>query len=271
MEARAPLPATDSHFHGAEFDVRRLSGAVATRIVHPGAQSIAEHRHDWPVLTFYRMGSYRERGEAGEITMFGPSVIFHPAGAPHADEISDRGLETLAIEFDPDWLAGGPGLARRSCYWAGGCAALASHSLVALWLSPTSSAEALRNATAAFLEKAFAAGAPPEPAWLARVDAAVDEQSAEVADLARRLDLHPAWLTRVYRAARGEGLHHALRRRRVEDAVSLIRFGPEGLAEAAAAAGFCDQSHMNRAFQAVLGRTPGEIRAEAGRLGRFAA
>lgn len=275
MQARRPSPAPkgqiDGHFHGAEFDVRRLSGATAVRIVHPGAQSIAEHRHGWPVLSFYRMGAYRERGEAGEIALCGPSVVFHPAGAPHADEIGERGLETLVVEFDPDWLAGRPGLARRSCYWSGGPAALASHSLAALWLSPSADPEALRTATAAFLERAFAAEAPPQPAWLDAIDEAVDLEAATVAGLSRRLELHPAWLARVYRAARGEGLHHTLRRRRVEAAVRAIRSGSDGLAEIAAGAGFCDQSHMNRAFQAVLGRTPGDIRREAARLGQFAA
>ena len=75
----------------------------------------------------------------------------------------------------------------------------------------------------------------------------------------------------VYRAARGEGMHQPLRRRRVEDAVRLIRSSGAGLADVAVDAGFCDQSHMNRAFQAVLGRTPGEVRAEAAQLERFAA
>ena len=269
MQARDPIPA-DSHFHGAEFDVRRLDGATATRIVHPGAQSIAEHRHDWPVLSFYRMGAYRERGEAGEIALGGPSVVFHPAGAPHADEIGDRGLETLVVEFDPAWLDAR--LAQRSCYWSGGPAALASHALAALWLAQDASADALRVATSAFLTRAFRAEEPPQPAWLAAVDEAVEaEARADVAGLADRLELHPAWLARVYRAARGEGLHHTLRRRRVEAAVRLIRAGEAGLAEVADAAGFCDQSHMNRAFQAVLGRTPGDVRTETARLARFAA
>jgi len=53
--------------------------------------------------------------------------------------------------------------------------------------------------------------------------------------------------------------------------VRLIRNRQGGLAEIAVEAGFCDQSHMNRAFQAVLGCTPGEVRTEAARLARFAA
>jgi AraC family transcriptional regulator len=266
----APVRPSDGHFHGAEFDVRRLSGAVATRIVHPGAQSIAEHRHDWPVLSFYRMGAYRERGEMGEIALCGPSVVFHPSGAPHADEIGDRGLETLVIEFDPDWLEAG--LSRRSCYWSGGGVALEASGVAALWQSPDATPEFLGQTTGDFLRRAFAAEAPPKPAWLSMVDTAVEQaECIDAASLAGRLELHPAWLARVYRGARGEGLHHTLRRRRVEDAVRMIRSGSGGFAETAAAVGFCDQSHMNRAFQAVLGRTPGDIRREAGRLGRFAA
>lgn len=269
MTARRPAAQPPRHFHGAEFDVRRLDGAVATRIVHPGAQSIAEHTHDWPVLSFYRMGAYRERGEAGEVALCGPSVVFHPAGAPHADEIGARGLETLVLEFDPAWL--GEALSRRSCYWSGGAAALDAPALATLWLSPDARPAQLKAATGRFLARAFAAATPPQPAWLGAVDAAVEDQAADVEHLSRRLELHPAWLARVYRAARGEGLHHTLRRRRVEDAVRLIRAGAEGLADIALDAGFCDQSHMNRAFQAVLGRTPGAVRAEAARLDRFAA
>jgi AraC family transcriptional regulator len=262
LSARRPARPPGRHFHGAEFPLRRLDGATATRIVHPGAQSIAEHRHDWPVLSFYRMGAYRERGDAGEIALCGPSVIFHPAGAPHADEIGERGLETLVVEFDPAWLDGEP-MARRSCYWSGGPVALAAPALARLWLSGATSAEVLRRRTGQFLRRAFAAATPPRPAWLARIDAAMEAAEPAVSDLARALDLHPAWLARTYRAARGEGLRHTLRRRRVEAAVGLIRSGPSGLAEIAAEAGFCDQSHMNRAFHAVLGRTPGEVRAEA--------
>ncbi len=250
--------------------MRQLSGASATRIVHPGPQSIAEHRHDWPVLAFYRMGAYREFGEGGEIELRGPSVVFHPAGASHADEINERGLETLSVEFDPAWL-GGTVLARRSCYWSGGAAALDAPALAALWLTPCAAPERLKAATSDFLARAFAAEAPPSPRWLETVDAAISEANADMRALSQRLALHPAWLTRVYRAARGEGLHHTLRRHRVEDAVRLIRSGGQGLADVAADAGFCDQSHMNRAFQAVLGRTPGEVRAEAALLERFAA
>ncbi len=46
----------------------------------------------------------------------------------------------------------------------------------------------------------------------------------------------------------------------------LLREDASTLADVAAASGFCDQSHMNRAFRAVLGRTPVQVRGEAALL-----
>ena len=81
-------------------------------------------------------------------------------------------------------------------------------------------------------------------------------------EIARRLDLHPAWLARAYRHFRGEGLGETARRHRVEQATALLRRTDLPLAEIAHDAGFCDQSHMNRCFAAVLGRTPAIVRTE---------
>jgi AraC-like DNA-binding protein len=80
------------------------------------------------------------------------------------------------------------------------------------------------------------------------------------------LSLHPAWLARAYRAWRGEGIAETVRRRLVERAVLKLRSGGASLADVAAECGFCDQSHMNRAFRSVLGRTPLEVRREAALL-----
>lgn len=265
MTMRAPSGAP-SGFHGAEFPVRSVGGAAAVRVVHPGEQRIEAHRHDWPVLSLYRLGAYREEGEGGERLLEGPSVILHPAGAAHADVISDRGLETLVIGFDPSWLKAAPRLDRgRSYYWTGGMPSLLSARLARLWLDPRAAPDRLRQATADFLTAAVAAEAPVAPPWLSRADALVAGGEADAQTISRRLDLHPAWLARTYRAFHGEGVREAVRRRRIEKVLSAVRQGGATLAQAAVDAGFCDQSHMNRAFRAVLGRTPLEaIRDRAG-------
>jgi transcriptional regulator GlxA family with amidase domain len=50
----------------------------------------------------------------------------------------------------------------------------------------------------------------------------------------------------------------------------MLRARADTLAGVAADAGFCDQSHMNRCFNAVLGRTPLEVRGEAALLAAVA-
>jgi AraC family transcriptional regulator len=87
--------------------------------------------------------------------------------------------------------------------------------------------------------------------------------------LAAELQLHPAWLARAYRSAMGEGILESLRRRRVARAASLLRSSNSSLAEVAAEAGFYDQSHMTRSFQATIDRTPSKVRAERQLLTSF--
>lgn len=257
--------ATGHGYTGAVIEHLRLPGAHVSRIMHPPRQRIEPHAHDWPVLTLYRIGGYREAGENGEAVFDGPSVVFQPSGAAHADEIGDAGLETLAMTFDPAWLApeARTALPQRTYWRPGGVMAAASRRLAALWLAPGATDTNLRQATSQFLQRLFAnAEAPRRPAWAREAEVWLYD-ATPTADIAARLARHPAWLARAYRAWRGEGLSEALRRRRVERATLRLRESAAPLAEIAAECGFCDQSHMNRAFRAVLGRTPLDVRREA--------
>jgi AraC-like DNA-binding protein len=74
--------------------------------------------------------------------------------------------------------------------------------------------------------------------------------------------MHAGWLAEAYRKATGEGLGETVVRRRVEAAANWLRETDLPIAEVAAAAGFCDQSHMVRAFRKWLRRTPAKVRAE---------
>ena len=260
------LKAPKHSYTGATVDVRRFAGATVTRIMHPPRQRIEAHKHDWPVLALYRAGAYRETSENGAVELDGPSLVFHPAGAGHSDNIGDAGLETLSISFDPYWLHVDARrvLPTRSAWRVGGTAALTSRALARTWLSPEATEAALTAATARFALQVFCHDVPQQvrPAWLDRVDVALALQARSARMIADDLAKHPAWIARAYRAWRGEGLRETLRRRRVERAINLLRFGPLPLAAIAAECGFCDQSHMSRCFAAVLGRSPLAVRDE---------
>ena len=250
-------------FHGIEIELHNFAGARALRVVHPGAQDIEEHRHDRAYIGIYTAGRYRERYDGGDLMMAGPCAVLHPPGRPHADEVADSGLETITIEFDPAWLRlhGFGGKLDQSVAWSGGPAALAAQKLARTLSDPTAGEAALGKATSRFMTEAFAAPAVSMPRWLEGARQAL-VAGATTRQLARDLDLHPAWLARAYRHFSGEGLGETARRHRVEHAAGLLRRTSLPLAEVALWAGFCDQSHMNRCFSAVLGRTPTRVRRE---------
>ena len=251
-------------FHGVELEIRRFGGAKASRVLHAPNQTIDAHRHDWACITLPTIGAGREYYDGGEARIEGPSAILHPAGSYHGDDIGAAGLETFSIQFDPAWLRDGPDLqSGRSRAWDGGGTALLATALAKAWRNAALGEPQLRTATLDFILFAFGHRPAPRPAWLEWViEETQQDEDLGTAELAQRLGLHPAWLARSYRHAMGEGLADMRRRRRVAAAVERLRRCDEPLSEVAAASGFCDQSHMNRNFAEVLGRTPLQVRQE---------
>jgi AraC family transcriptional regulator len=268
------VQAEDKRFHGLELPLRTFSGARAVRVVHPGGQDIEEHRHDWPSLTLHGLGAADEMYDGGELRISGPSAVLHPAGRSHADRIGEAGLETVSVQFDPAWLRSGGAavhLDQTRC-WSGGRVGAASRRLAAVWTCEDVSELTLAHATYGFIAMALTETGETAPAWLDHVSRALDADTPPSTQaIAGTLGLHPAWLARAYRAAVGEGLQDTSRRRRVERAVALLRQTDDAPSDIAAAAGFFDQSHMNRGFRQLLGRTPSRVRAERDLLTRVAA
>lgn len=100
---------------------------------------------------------------------------------------------------------------------------------------------------------------PHPPPWLLRAQEMIADLSAEdlsVADIAKAVGVHRVYLARQY-------LHHLgctpgldLRRRRIERATQLLMASDQSLSDIAYTCGFCDQSHLNRAFLQQWGLTP---------------
>lgn len=250
----------------AAATLRIFPGAALVREAYCPGAPVREHSHDCLALSFPLLGGFTSLSEAGEARLEGPSAILHPAGRPHASRVSGEGLETLGLFLDRGWLARA-GLGReweRTCSWRGGRGGASALRLARLWMDPRLGEDPLRSATAAFLAQAPLAPRPPEPRWMGAVDEAVMSGHADVPRLADRLGLHPGWLLQAYRAAKGEGLHETLRRRRLSSAWAMLRSTDRSLAGIAADCGFYDQSHMSRSFRAVLGRTPLEVRRGLG-------
>lgn len=100
---------------------------------------------------------------------------------------------------------------------------------------------------------------PGVAAGIARAKAAIDASPAHaftLAELAALGGVDPFRTIRMFARFTGFTPHAYLMQRRIELARDLIRDG-SGLADAAMASGFSDQSHLTRAFSARFGYTPG--------------
>jgi AraC family transcriptional regulator len=242
------------------------SGATADLTSFAPDTLVAEHVHDFPYLSLHVLGSYSEQGDNGAAAIDGPAASFHPAGTTHSDAIGENGLSTVVISFDPAWLTHAVDshvLPSQSTYWLGGAAAR-NASVLARHCLGQGRAAAMLDAIKDFLANAnrFSVRAA-EPAWMWRLRQLMQQcEAASPDDLARSLGVSAPWLARAYRAHQGEGLADTLRRLRVEKAVGLLADTRQPLADIAGEAGFADQSHMNRVFQALLCRTPLQIRGD---------
>jgi AraC-like DNA-binding protein len=106
--------------------------------------------------------------------------------------------------------------------------------------------------------------AAPAADRVAAVDAAcriIDECYAvplRTETLADQVGLHKSHFVRTFNRVTGIAPQTYLRQVRVAKARELICNGAR-LSEAALAAGFCDQAHLNREFRKVFGVTPGHL------------
>lgn len=84
--------------------------------------------------------------------------------------------------------------------------------------------------------------------------------AASLAQLAKAAGVSRFQVIRDFKQQTGLTAEAYVRNRRLREASHLIEKGAE-LAEAAAAAGFADQSHLSRVFRSIRGITPGMYRA----------
>jgi AraC-like DNA-binding protein len=242
--------------------LKSFSGASIRRVIDRANARVPEHAHDWPVVSLFVIGAYTNHTELGELAISSPSAVLYRAGARHRNDVSSAGFEQIEIEFDPAWLpeANSPGAPVRR--WIGGRSGALAR-LLAQQCSRDLSEEQLRAALRGLIECGGGDQRRAPPSWLGEIERRLQsDPAASVAGLAEEVGRHPSWLGAAYRLTRGEGIQDTAARLKVERAARMLRETDVSLAWVAGDAGFCDQSHMNRTFRRVLGRTPSVVRAE---------
>lgn len=247
-------------FYGATDQSWKTPLVTLTVLRHPTPREVPMHAHANMYIALLLEGGYREWVGDDELVYAPLTAVFHPANHAHRDEITAPNSLFFTIEIDPAMVSS------REQRLLGSVADLTGGP--AIW-SMLRLLETLRGHRRDTLEGEEPVveildqllGPPPAaapPRWLARVESRLHEAYAEpvsLRGLAELAGVHPVHLARTFRRHHGTTIRAHLHAQRVLHASRAIAAGTP-LAEAALAAGFCDQAHLTHVFKAVTGMTP---------------
>lgn len=240
-------------------------------------QRMPVHAHAQFQLTLYDGGPRRFKVARHDFAGGPRTSIIIQAGEPHSSVPVDDPLLTLrtfyleeslvaeiaaslwggsgTVAFRDPLLSDAPTVARlRAAHWALDRRDLEGEEKTCIALRQLVQRHALPTGPA----RRITAG----EATIATVREILADRATEnigLGELAAAAGLSRFHLIRVFERRYGVTPFAYQRNQRIERARAVLRSG-SSIAEAAAAAGFADQSHLGRSFRAVMGATPGEYR-----------
>jgi AraC family transcriptional regulator len=257
-------------FFGEVLERHRAPGLVLTDLRHREQRRFPWHSHELAYFCLLLKGGYGEQ-IGGESVSYRPmTLIFHPPGREHRDEVGEHGGRFFNVEVGWPWLE----RLREESRPALGFTVLTSGE--PLWLvarlyrelcSPGAATDLVVDGLV--LELLAAAGRLAQiderypPAWLATVESLLRESYCEpltLDHLAAAAGVHPCHVSRTFRRFRGRTPGDFVHELRIRHVCEGLADPDRSLADLAVDAGFADQSHCNRVFKQVTGMTPGSFR-----------
>jgi AraC family transcriptional regulator len=256
-------------FYGETVRKRQASGLILSELKHDAPRKLPSHSHELAYFCLLLNGNYWEQLGSERVTYKPLTVMFHPPGMTHIDEIGAAGGRFFSVEIKKEWIE-----RVRECL---GATDLDSslHEGDLAWLAMRLYREhkqmdacSMLTVEGLVLEMLAIVGRMRNsdrnrPRWLSR---AVDLLHAEyrnnlkIQDIANEIGVHPFHLSRVFRTVHRETIGEYVQKLRVKYACEQLALADNDLATVALAAGFADQSHFTRVFKNVTGMTPGNFR-----------
>ncbi len=232
---------------------------------------VPPHQHEATHVTLMLEGNCADtyRNHARTLTPL-TALYFHP-GESHGLHVGQQPIRTFDIEITPHWFRQHEALA------ASPMAVLESSRYATGWLmtrlyrefkerddlSPLVMEGLLLEIFADLVRAAKSGKVKSAPFWLHRVKELIADEFARpltLAEMAKTVGVHPAYLAHVFRQHYHCTPGEFLRRIRIERASEYLCHSNLSLAEIALATGFADQSHFSRLFKRAMGLTPSQFR-----------
>jgi len=260
------------HFtHGDILRWRKVGGLHLAEVRYGSGQRVHRHVHAHARFVLVLAGAITEIRGDDTHTHGSSTLLFRRADEPHAYVVSRAGATCLIVDLDDGWHARArlhaPVLEQSAAFRGGFVVHLAHRLHGEFRLRDEVSRLAIESITLGVLAEASRCAAKtaerPAPAWLRQARALVDAHFAKpllLADVARRVGVHPVHLARTFRRVHQITFAGYVRHVRIEFTRRELAASETPLGDIAVAAGFCDQSHFSRLFKRYTGLTPAEYR-----------
>jgi AraC-like DNA-binding protein len=256
------------YFGGILLSSMSHTDITVAEVEYPEAKKCRLHTHEQAFFALLLEGSYTEQ--------FGHSTLhyqrfrlgFHPPAISHLDEVSALRTRFLIVQLSDTWMDrlvdrsrwtnAPPQLCNSHGSWLGTHLYHAVHS--------AESADLLVEGTVLEMMATLVPIGRDErrqPRWVHSVLDLLHNEFTDrltLVEIARRLDLHPIYLSRQFRKWCGQSIGDFVHRLRVCYALEQLRQVELPLSEIALQAGFSDQSQFTKAFRRYQGMTPGSVR-----------
>lgn len=225
---------------------------------HLGVHRDAESRISLPLS-----GCFAEGTDAGEAAFAPGDILFKSRAVSHEDRFGEAGARIFSVVFTEDTIDHLSGV-RFDGVWrrASGARALRLGATL-IETARAKDGRGLHAAAADLLGDCGEGAQADAPPWLRRLKDELETKALKDVDVGERADaagVHSAHLSRLFRRCFGASLTEHAQFHSVRRALGNFADNRVPLSAIALDAGFYDQSHMNRVFRRVLGRTPSECR-----------
>jgi AraC family transcriptional regulator len=253
-------------FLGREITRMWAPGFIITfRRSSSGRKDDKPHAHSTPHLLLPLDTGYWS--EADGFDGSSPSqLIYTPAGASHRDSMASLGGRYLSISIEEQIIEPWAAHLRHPIAITRPLAGRIAHGIAWRTMSGELGGPYVEDACLTLVGEMSLLRATPEtarPAWLRQLvdlcHSSVDSFPV-ISGMAAMVGVHPVHAARVFRSHYGVSLSHYILSLKVQRAAAALRTGKTSAAMAAIENGFTDQSHLHRAFRAVLGTTPRSYR-----------
>jgi AraC family transcriptional regulator len=257
-------------YFGTRVQDRELAGFLLTDYTYQPGDRLRKHYHERSYFNLVVAGGYAETYGDCHRECPAATVMFHPAGERHAEQIGAAGARVFSVEAGDHWLREAPecrAVLETPADFQGGPLARLAFCLYREFCRPDPfsplAVEGLMLELVAERARCTPRGTDRRPPWLLRAQAVLHARFAappSLTELAQEVGVHPVHLARMFRVHCGCSVGEYVRQLRVEDASRRLSASDTPIVEIALAAGFADQSHFTRTFQRLRGLTPAEFR-----------